>query len=162
MQGVSEFGRFAVLGLLALCTCDGVAQPHAGSSTQSENALAPDPAVQCFNDGTHEICLQDEQAPEHMLVFVDGLPIPATGSWKTARPRVPQVQLRLEGAQGPQLATGPNGALRIACPGGMRQYFKSHRSRVSELPPTQQDPSTGRPRGTCERLGLALAAPKRG
>jgi hypothetical protein len=119
--------------------------PPADSASQAPLTLL------CFSDGSHDICLADTERPEPTVVYVDGEAISAIGQWRSAPPRVPQLEVRLGTERGPTLRTGPNGALRVTCPSARRQYFKGRRVPLEQLV-SGGPAAAGTP--LCERLGL--------
>lgn len=161
--------RLNSLGLvLLLCAnaCSGESQdvPSPASSARTlristepgKAAKTPKAAVQlrCFGDGSHEICLEEDHQPSPLEIYIDGIAVPVSGQWRARSPRVPSLSVHLLTETGPALSTGPNGALRIVCPGGMRQYFKGERRSRGEVLSHGAENSAP-PQRPCGRLGLS-------
>ena len=102
-----------------------------------------------FSDGNVEILLEAES---NGVLWVSEKPLSFHGTWDARGKRAPKLAGKLGNADGPEVATGPNGALRVSCGGKMRQFFRGPDRQMSLLPALANAPiSAGE---TCRLLGF--------
>ena len=123
---------------------------------RAETAPSRSALLQCFSDQQREICLDADEKPDPMLVYINGHPLPFHGEWAPQGKRVPKLEGHLGSVEaGPKVVTGPNGALRVQCASGMRQFFKGRQRPQDEGVPHERPVLTSQQReNPCVLLGL--------
>lgn len=146
--------------LLWVSACDPATAPAVETtpspSSASATAETPVAELQCFSDGDHSLCLPVDTVPEPPTVEIDGTPVPFFGQWTPRGDRAAQLRGRLVDTEGPELATGPNGALRVGCAGRFRQFFKGARVDRATTPAAGQSTPAASftAAGLCRHLGV--------